>query len=45
MSINKGHQNAGNVQFVINGSQLPAGVYFYTVTVNDQSVTKKMIVE
>jgi len=45
MNYNKGAVNSGNHQFVIDGSGLPAGIYFYTVTVNNQSVTKRMIVE
>lgn len=45
MEINKGLVNRGTCQFVIDGSQLPSGVYFYTITVDKESVTKKMIVK
>lgn len=45
MKIEKGAVNSGNHQFFLDGSVLPAGIYFYTVTVNNQSVTKRMIVE
>jgi hypothetical protein len=45
MTYNKGVVNAGTHQFVIDGSQLTAGVYFYTVRMNNQSSTHKMIVE
>lgn len=45
MKLEKGNVNTGNQQFIIDGSALPAGIYFYTVTVNKQSITKRMIVE
>ena len=45
MRLEKGTVNTGNQQFVVDGSTLPAGIYFYTVTVNKQSITKRMIVE
>jgi len=45
MKLEKGTVNSGNHQFIFDGSGLPAGIYFYTVTVNNQSVTKRMIVE
>jgi hypothetical protein len=45
MEINKGLVNAGNNYINIDASNLPAGVYFYTVKVDNGSVTKKMIVE
>jgi hypothetical protein len=42
-------QNAGTINGTmnveLNASQLEAGVYFYTVRVGADSVTKKMIVE
>jgi len=44
MNINKGSVNPGAYQFIVDGSQLQPGVYFYTVNVNKESVTKKMIV-
>ena len=44
MSINKGYMNAGTSHYAIDCSQLTAGVYFYTVTVNNESRTMKMIV-
>jgi hypothetical protein len=45
MSINKGSVNTGVYPFTIDGSQLSSGVYFYTVKINNQSYTHKMIVE
>jgi hypothetical protein len=45
MEINKGLGNTGNNYINIDASNLPAGVYFYTVKVDNGSVTKKMIVE
>jgi hypothetical protein len=43
--INKGTLNRGSHQFVLDGSNLVPGVYFYTVTINGESITKKMILE
>jgi hypothetical protein len=45
MSIPKGASPAGSSQFVIDGSRLSAGVYFYTVSLDNQSITNKMIVQ
>jgi len=45
MSFNKGSVNAGTQQFTIDASQLPAGVYFYTLKLEDQKSTGKMVVE
>lgn len=42
--IQKGFVNAGNYQFTVDASQLPSGICFYTVKVNNESVTHKMIV-
>ena len=44
MNMEKSNVLAGMTQFVIDGSQLNSGVYFYTVTEGDKSITKKMIV-
>jgi hypothetical protein len=44
MTINKGVVAAGSYTFIVDGSKLTDGVYFYTVKVNDSEVTKKMIV-
>jgi hypothetical protein len=44
-SENAGNCPFGTHQFTIDGSNLNAGVYFYTVNAGDQKVTKKMIVE
>ncbi|MFH1160707.1 MAG: T9SS type A sorting domain-containing protein [bacterium] len=45
LDVQKGNVSAGSHQFTIDGSQLNTGVYFYTVKVDNTSVTKKMIVE
>ncbi len=45
MNMEKSNVQPGVSQFVIDASQLPAGVYFYTVRQGDKSITKKMIVE
>lgn len=45
MSFDKGFVNAGSQQFTVDASGLQAGVYFYTVKLNDQKFTGKMVVE
>ena len=44
MTINKGTQAAGSHKVEINASDLQAGVYYYTLTADGYTVTKKMIV-
>jgi hypothetical protein len=34
---------AGNHDFMLDASHLASGVYFYTMTVNDVSQTKKLV--
>lgn len=45
MGMDKGLVMAGVQQYAIDGHQLAAGVYFYTVKINGDSFTQKMIVE
>lgn len=45
MEINKGMLTSGKHNISINTSNLSSGIYFYTVTANNNSVTKKMVVE
>ncbi len=45
MEINRGDVPAGNYEFVLDGSKLGNGIYFYTVFAGKESVTRKMIVE
>ncbi len=45
MNMEKTNVLPGVSQFVIDASQLPSGVYFYTVKQGDKSITKKMIVQ
>jgi len=45
MSFNKGFVNAGSQQFSIDANGLQAGVYFYTIKLNDQKFTNKMVVK
>jgi hypothetical protein len=45
MTMDKGTVASGAHQFTIDASQLSTGVYFYTVIINGQSSTHKMIVE
>ena len=45
MTMDKGAVNAGSQVYSIDASQLSTGIYFYTVKINGQSYTHKMIVE
>jgi hypothetical protein len=45
LTLDKGLVSGGAHQFAIDASQLDAGVYFYTVKINGESRTHKMIVE
>lgn len=44
MSVDKGQQTQGVHRVDLNGSDFADGVYFYTFTIGDQSITKKMVV-
>ncbi len=37
--------NTGKTEFVIDGSELTSGVYFYSVKSGETSITKKMVIE
>jgi hypothetical protein len=41
--VNYGQQGAGAQSLTFDGSNLPSGVYFYTLTIGDQKFTNKMI--
>jgi len=45
LELQQGFVNAGNHKFILNRSQMNTGIYFYTVTLNSTSVTRKMIVK
>jgi len=45
MSFNKGYVNSGSQQFTIDASGLQAGVYFYTIKLDDQKYTNKVVVK
>ncbi|MGQ9845913.1 MAG: T9SS type A sorting domain-containing protein [Bacteroidales bacterium] len=45
MEINKGMLTSGKHNISINTSSLSSGIYFYTVTANNNSITKKMVIE
>ncbi|MEI7662036.1 MAG: T9SS type A sorting domain-containing protein [Bacteroidota bacterium] len=45
MNMDKGLVNAGSQKFTIDCNSLPSGIYFYTVKINGESYTHKMIVE
>ncbi|MBK9798496.1 MAG: T9SS type A sorting domain-containing protein [Bacteroidetes bacterium] len=42
---NKGTVNAGSYSVVLDTEAMNSGVYFYTLTVNNQKETKKMMVK
>ncbi|MBD3638282.1 MAG: T9SS type A sorting domain-containing protein [Crocinitomicaceae bacterium] len=44
-TINQGNQTAGTYQINIDGNDFATGVYFYTFTIGDQQITKKMTVK
>ena len=44
LSQEKGIVNAGSHEFVLDATNLQAGIYFYTVTAGESNVTKRMIV-
>jgi hypothetical protein len=44
MEVDKGNVAAGSYTFIIDGSTLKAGTYFYTVTAGNQKVTRKMVI-
>jgi hypothetical protein len=37
--------NAGNNTFSIDATNLEAGIYFYSITINGESITKKMVIK
>ena len=43
-SINNGVQTSGSYQIDLSGSDFAEGVYFYTFTIGEQQVTKRMVV-
>jgi hypothetical protein len=43
--VNKGRLASGSYSINLNTANLESGIYFYTVTIGTQKVTKKMIVE
>ena len=44
MSVNKGNQNSGTYTMDINTSDLNSGIYFYSILVNGNKITKKMTI-
>ena len=44
MNLSQGLQSAGNHSIQINAAELPAGIYYYTFTADNNTITKKMIV-
>ena len=45
MEISKGIVGAGNHDFTLDASHMAPGIYFYTVTMGSEKITKKMIVQ
>jgi Secretion system C-terminal sorting domain len=44
MNFSQGKQHGGEYQVQVNTGTLPAGVYFYTLTVDNQQVTRRMVI-
>lgn len=44
VSENFGSKAAGNYTYGVNAGNFNAGIYFYTLTVDGQSITKKMVI-
>lgn len=42
--VDKGFVNAGTHSLEISGTNLETGVYFYNVHINDETITKKMVI-
>ncbi len=42
--VDKGFVKAGTHTLQINGTDLETGVYFYNVNINDETITKKMVI-
>ncbi len=45
MEISKGLVVAGNHDFTLDASRMAPGIYFYTVTMGSEKITRKMIVQ
>jgi type IX secretion system substrate protein len=45
LEVNKGQVQSGTHTFEISAENMKSGIYFYTVKANENTVTKKMIVE
>ena len=45
MELSKGLVSAGNHDITLDVSSLSPGVYFYTVTMGSEKITKKMVVQ
>lgn len=43
-SLDKGQISAGTHQIILDCTTLPAGIYFYTCKLNNESITNKMVV-
>ena len=44
MNVDKGQLSAGDYQIELNTSILSPGMYFYTLVVNGQQATRRLIV-
>ena len=45
ISLDKGYVATGTYRYDVNCEGLSPGIYFYTVRVNNQSITNKMVIE
>ncbi|MFC2129102.1 T9SS type A sorting domain-containing protein, partial [Bacteroidota bacterium] len=44
MELNEGYKPAGNHKAILNAENLEAGVYYYTLSTNNTTQTKKMVI-
>ena len=44
MELNEGYKSAGNHKAILNAENLDAGVYYYTLSTNNYTQTKKMVI-
>jgi hypothetical protein len=45
IEVNRGEVPAGTHDFIIDGSKIGNGIYFYTVFAGNETITRKMIIE
>ena len=44
MNLNEGSKGAGQYNIELNSSEFTTGLYYYSLTVNGQKLTRKMVI-